>query len=72
MQVTVSENMDTIQSTILDDRRISTKIDSRDPDNIPRKSRLYYSWDFRHKEALSQMADQIPQCCQKRDQVPAS
>jgi hypothetical protein len=61
-QVTIPENMDAIHSTILDDRRICVKKDSRGPGDIPRKSRPYYSRDFRHEKTLSQMDYQLSQC----------
>jgi hypothetical protein len=35
---------------------------SRDPGDIPGKSKLYYSRDFRHEKALSQMGSQMSQC----------
>jgi hypothetical protein len=44
---------------------------NRDPGDIPSKSRLYYSWYFRHETALSQMRSKMSQCRQKSDQVQA-
>jgi hypothetical protein len=46
--------------------------DSRDPGDIPAKSRLYYSRDFVHDKALSQMGPQMSQCCRKLDRLLAS
>jgi hypothetical protein len=43
-------------------KNISYK-DSRDPGDILRKSRLYYSRDFWHVKALGQMGAQMSQCC---------
>jgi hypothetical protein len=57
--MTIPVNVDTIHSVILDDWRISIKKDSRDPGDIPRKSKLYYSQDFRHERALCQMGSQM-------------
>jgi hypothetical protein len=60
-QVTVPKNVDAIHSTFLDDGRISAK--SRDPGDVPRNDRLYYSRDFRQERALSLTGSQMPQCC---------
>jgi hypothetical protein len=38
------------------------KKDRRGSGNIPRKSRLHYSWNFRHEKALSQKVSQTSQC----------
>jgi hypothetical protein len=41
--VKIPENRDAIQTLILDDERISAKrISSKDPGDIPRKSKSYY------------------------------
>jgi hypothetical protein len=40
--------VDAIHSMILEDQRISAKNDSRDPGDIPRKSRIHYSQDVKH------------------------
>jgi hypothetical protein len=60
-QVTFSENVDVIHSMILDDQRISTKKDNRDPGDIPKKNRPYFSQDFRHEKALTQKSSQMSQ-----------
>jgi hypothetical protein len=39
---------------------------------IQRMCRLYYSRDFSHEKALSQMGSQMSLYCQKRDRVLAS
>jgi hypothetical protein len=46
-QVTIPEDVDAINSMIMDNRRIAAKKDSSDPDDILRKSGLYYLRDFR-------------------------
>jgi hypothetical protein len=43
-------------------KNILKKKNSGDPGNIMRKSRLYYSLDFRHDKALSQMGFQMSHC----------
>jgi hypothetical protein len=62
IHVTVQENANTIQSIILDGRRISIKKNSRDPVCIPRKSRLCWSRSFTPEKALSQMDSQVSEC----------
>jgi hypothetical protein len=53
-QVTVPDNVNTIHSMILADRVYLLK-HSRDPGEMPRKSKLYYSEDFRNSKAIIQM-----------------
>jgi hypothetical protein len=72
-QATIPEYVDAIHSMVLDDRRVSTKnIAETLAIRIPRNSRLYYSRDFVHEKALSQMGSQMSQCCQKRDRLLVS
>jgi hypothetical protein len=60
-QVTVPANIDAIHSTILDAWRVSAKKIAETLGYVQRSSRLYYSRDFRHKKALSQMGSQTSQ-----------
>jgi hypothetical protein len=70
--VTVPENMDAIHSMIFGNRRISAKKIAEIPVIVPRKSRLYYSRDFRRKKTLIQMGSKYLNADQNRGQVLAS
>jgi hypothetical protein len=61
-QVTIAENINAIYSMILVSQRMSIK-NIRDRGVVPRKKRLYYSQDLRHKEVLRQMGFQMSQFC---------
>jgi transposase len=62
-QVTVPENVDAIHSMILDDGRIfAKKIAETLVISRERVGCVYYSRDFTHEKALSQISSQISQC----------
>jgi hypothetical protein len=56
IEVTIPGDGDAIHSMIPELGNISTEKQRRDPGDILRKSRLYYSRNFRREKALSQMS----------------
>jgi transposase len=62
-QVTIPENVDAIHSMILENRKIYTKkIAETLAISRERVGYVYYSRDFGHEKALSQMGSQMSRC----------